>query len=72
VEKGASAAGRGAGEPRWDHVAWSSARSAGNAPARALYTAAGFVEEGILRGEFHLEGRDVDDVLMARALRADP
>jgi len=41
---------------------------AGNAPARALYAAAGFAEEGVRRGEFHLEGRDVDDVLMSRAL----
>ncbi|MEJ7894179.1 MAG: hypothetical protein WKF94_16240 [Solirubrobacteraceae bacterium] len=24
--------------------------------------------EGVLRGEFHLDGRDVDDVLMARQL----
>ena len=37
-----------------------------NAPARALYAACGFVVEGVLRGEFHLGGRDVDDVLMAR------
>jgi len=41
---------------------------AANAPARALYRATGFVEEGVLRGEFHLEGRDADDVLMALAL----
>jgi ribosomal protein S18 acetylase RimI-like enzyme len=39
-----------------------------NAAARALYAACGFTEEGVLRGEFHLAGRDVDDVLMARAL----
>ncbi len=36
-----------------------------NAPARALYAACGFVVEGVLRGEFELEGRYVDDVLMA-------
>ena len=36
-----------------------------NAGARALYEACGFVVEGVLRGEFHLDGRDVDDVLMA-------
>ena len=39
-----------------------------NTAARALYARCGFVEEGVLRGEFHLDGRDVDDVLMARAL----
>ena len=39
-----------------------------NAPARALYEAAGFVVEGVLREEFHLDGRYVDDVLMARDL----
>jgi ribosomal protein S18 acetylase RimI-like enzyme len=37
-----------------------------NAPAMALYRAAGFVEEGRLRGQFLLEGQWVDDVLMAR------
>jgi ribosomal protein S18 acetylase RimI-like enzyme len=40
-----------------------------NAGARALYRSLGFVEEGVLRGEFHLAGRDVDDVLMALELR---
>jgi ribosomal protein S18 acetylase RimI-like enzyme len=39
-----------------------------NAPARALYERAGFVVEGVLREEFHLDGRYVDDVLMARDL----
>lgn len=39
-----------------------------NAGARALYEACGFVVEGVLRGEFCLEGRDVDDVLMAYAI----
>jgi ribosomal protein S18 acetylase RimI-like enzyme len=39
-----------------------------NQTARRLYDACGFVVEGILRGEFHLDGEDVDDVLMARAL----
>ncbi len=43
---------------------------AGNAAARALYEAAGFVVEGVLVGEFVLEGVEVDDVLMAR--RIDP
>jgi ribosomal protein S18 acetylase RimI-like enzyme len=36
-----------------------------NAPARALYESCGFVVEGVLRGEFLLDGRYVDDVLMA-------
>jgi ribosomal protein S18 acetylase RimI-like enzyme len=39
-----------------------------NAAARRLYEGCGFVVEGVLRGEFHLDGEDVDDVLMARAL----
>jgi ribosomal protein S18 acetylase RimI-like enzyme len=37
-----------------------------NEPARRLYERAGYEVEGILRGEFHLDDRDVDDVLMAR------
>ena len=36
-----------------------------NAAARALYDAAGFEVEGVLRGEFFLEGEYVDDLLMA-------
>ena len=43
---------------------------ASNAIARALYESCGFEVEGILREEFLLEGRYVDDVLMARHLRA--
>ncbi|WP_393057264.1 GNAT family N-acetyltransferase [Streptomyces sp. LN549] len=39
-----------------------------NAPARALYEAEGFTVEGVLRGEFFLGGRYVDDVLMGRPL----
>ncbi|MGW6457118.1 N-acetyltransferase family protein [Streptomyces sp. NPDC055078] len=39
-----------------------------NAPARALYEAEGFAVEGVLRGEFWLDGRYVDDVVMGRAL----
>jgi ribosomal protein S18 acetylase RimI-like enzyme len=39
-----------------------------NAPARALYRAFGFAEEGVLREEFLLGGRYVDDVLMALSL----
>jgi RimJ/RimL family protein N-acetyltransferase len=36
-----------------------------NAAARRVYAACGFVVEGVLRGEFLLDGRYVDDVLMA-------
>lgn len=45
-----------------------------NAAARSLYTSAGFVVEGVLVGEFVLDGESVDDVLMARSLegRAGP
>jgi ribosomal protein S18 acetylase RimI-like enzyme len=43
-----------------------------NAAARALYEAAGFVVEGVLRDEFVRDGRYVDDVLMARDLTAPP
>ena len=42
-----------------------------NTPARALYAACGFVEEGDLRGLFFLDGAYVDDVLMALDLTAD-
>jgi ribosomal protein S18 acetylase RimI-like enzyme len=41
-----------------------------NARARALYESCGFEVEGRLRGEFLLDGRYVDDVLMA--LDLDP
>ena len=40
----------------------------GNASARALYASAGFVVEGVHRDEFWLDGRFVDDILMARPL----
>ncbi|WP_204163814.1 GNAT family N-acetyltransferase [Nocardioides solisilvae] len=43
-----------------------------NPTARRLYESAGFVVEGVLRGEFVLEGREVDDVLMARRLDPGP
>lgn len=39
-----------------------------NAVARRLYARCGFVEEGVLRAEFLLDGRYVDDVFMARFL----
>jgi ribosomal protein S18 acetylase RimI-like enzyme len=39
-----------------------------NTAARAAYEAAGFEVEGVLRGEFVIDGREVDDVLMAREL----
>ncbi|MGW6570349.1 N-acetyltransferase family protein [Streptomyces sp. NPDC054975] len=41
-----------------------------NAPARALYASEGFVVEGVLPGEFFLDGAYVDDVLMGRSLTA--
>jgi ribosomal protein S18 acetylase RimI-like enzyme len=43
-----------------------------NTAARALYESCGFAVEGVLRGEFRLEGRYVDDVLMALELPARP
>jgi ribosomal protein S18 acetylase RimI-like enzyme len=39
-----------------------------NERARRLYESAGFVVEGVLRDEFFLDGRYVDDILMAREL----
>jgi ribosomal protein S18 acetylase RimI-like enzyme len=39
-----------------------------NDPARRLYESLGFVVEGVLPGEFLLEGEYVDDVLMGRTL----
>ena len=44
-----------------------------NTGARRLYLRCGFVEEGVLRAEFLLDGAFVDDVLMARyAANASP
>jgi len=40
-----------------------------NERARRLYESAGFVVEGVLREEFFLDGRYVDDILMALVLR---
>ncbi|WIV54508.1 GNAT family N-acetyltransferase [Amycolatopsis nalaikhensis] len=39
-----------------------------NTAARRVYERCGFVVEGVLRGEFRVDGADVDDVLMACAL----
>jgi ribosomal protein S18 acetylase RimI-like enzyme len=39
-----------------------------NTTARRIYEQCGFVVEGVLRGEFRIDGVDVDDVLMARSL----
>jgi ribosomal protein S18 acetylase RimI-like enzyme len=42
-----------------------------NTAARRLYASAGFHVEGVLEAEFLLDGRLVDDVLMARDLTGD-
>ncbi|MGW0965236.1 N-acetyltransferase family protein [Streptomyces sp. NPDC002516] len=39
-----------------------------NLPARRLYESEGFVVEGVLPGEFLLDGAYVDDILMGRRL----
>ena len=39
-----------------------------NGVARRVYERAGYVVEGVLRGEFRINGEDVDDYLMARHL----
>ncbi|MGW2615337.1 N-acetyltransferase family protein [Streptomyces sp. NPDC001500] len=39
-----------------------------NAPARGLYESEGFVVEGVLPGEFLLDGTYVDDVFMGRSV----
>ncbi|WP_370962709.1 N-acetyltransferase family protein [Amycolatopsis sp. cg9] len=39
-----------------------------NTAARRVYERCGFVVEGVLRGEFRVDGTDVDDVLMALPL----
>jgi ribosomal protein S18 acetylase RimI-like enzyme len=64
------------------HAAIRTAREAGarkltlrvlghNADARSLYAACGFEVEGVLREFFYLDGRYVDDVLMAMRLSED-
>jgi ribosomal protein S18 acetylase RimI-like enzyme len=73
--------GRGAGR-RLVEASVESARARGarklslrvlgfNTRARQLYESCGFHVEGILRAEFCLAGRYVDDVLMARDLNQD-
>jgi RimJ/RimL family protein N-acetyltransferase len=39
-----------------------------NKTARAAYARSGFTVEGVLREEFEVDGRYVDDVLMARLI----
>lgn len=39
-----------------------------NTPARRLYESLGYVVEGVLPGEFVLDGKPVDDVFMGRAV----
>ncbi|MEU2339266.1 GNAT family N-acetyltransferase [Streptomyces sp. NPDC006654] len=39
-----------------------------NTPARRLYASEGFAVEGVLPGEFLLDGEYVDDVIMGRSL----
>jgi ribosomal protein S18 acetylase RimI-like enzyme len=41
-----------------------------NTAARTLYERSGYVVEGVLRGEFYLDGEYVDDMLMALDLTA--
>jgi ribosomal protein S18 acetylase RimI-like enzyme len=41
-----------------------------NAAARRVYERAGYVVEGILRGEFRIDGVDIDDYNLARYLTA--
>ena len=41
-----------------------------NAPALRVYERAGYVVEGILRGEFRIDGVDIDDYNLARYLTA--
>ncbi len=43
-----------------------------NAPARRLYEACGFTVEGVLHGEFLLDGALTDDILMACRLDGTP
>jgi ribosomal protein S18 acetylase RimI-like enzyme len=72
------ARGRGVGRALL-RAAFDAARAAGatritlrvlghNAPARALYASEGFAVEGVLKGEFFLNGSYADDVLMGRSL----
>jgi ribosomal protein S18 acetylase RimI-like enzyme len=80
IAVGPAAQGRGVGRALLD-AAIAEARNRGgrkltlrvlapNLAARRLYDSAGFVVEGVLHEEFRLEGRYVDDVLMALDLTA--
>ena len=59
---------RSAPPPRPARAGSPCACSAHNADARSLYAACGFEVEGVLREFFYLDGRYVDDVLMAIGL----
>lgn len=39
-----------------------------NAPARALYAKLGFVEVGTTRDRFRIDGQEIEDIAMTRAL----
>lgn len=45
---------------------------ADNERARKLYLSLGYVEEGVRRGQYHMAGRDVDEVLMAKRVGGSP
>lgn len=72
--------GRGAGTALLDAVRWEAAARGArrvtlrvlstNDRAQALYRRNGYEVEGVLRNEFFLQGRYVDDVLMALDLNA--
>jgi RimJ/RimL family protein N-acetyltransferase len=76
LERGAR--GRGQGRSLLDAaITWARAQAltwidlgvfAHNAPARALYAAAGFVEVGAVRDQFRVDGTSIDDVSMTLAL----
>jgi ribosomal protein S18 acetylase RimI-like enzyme len=43
-----------------------------NSAAQRLYESCGFTVEGVLKGEFILDNREVDDVLMAQSIGGGP